>query len=125
VGVTAARPRGRDVFSVAPFYPGATIQITVIFSETSLRHRMRELGDQGLRRMAKLEMSRNEPCREIDPSLPVEGVEYVYADRLNIGGQIVELFAVLARDANRRHIEIASKVEKPSLRLLLRLSEPK
>ena len=75
-------------------------------------HRVRECGDQRLRRMAKREVSRNEPGREIDLSLAVEGVEQGNADHLNIGGQIVELLlAVLARDARRRHIEIASKVE--------------
>jgi hypothetical protein len=72
----------------------------------------RERGDQLLRRLAELEMPCNELCREIDLSLPVEGVEQGGADCLNIGGQVVELLAVLARNASRRHIEITSKIER-------------
>ena len=45
-------------------------------------------------------------------SLAVEGVEQGGADHLRIGRQVVELLAALARDARRRHIEIASKVER-------------
>src|SRR5258707_15764601 len=39
------------------------------------QHRMRERGDQRLRRMAKREMPCHQACGEIDLSLPVEGVE--------------------------------------------------
>ena len=76
------------------------------------QHRMRQRGDQRLRRMAEREMPCHEPCREIDLSLPVEGVEQGGADHLRIGGQVVELLAFLAGDAGRRHIEIASQVER-------------
>ena len=75
------------------------------------QRRTRERGDQRLRRMAELEMPRNETCREIGLSVPVEGIEQGDADCLNIGGQIVELLAVLARNSRRRHIEIASEIE--------------
>jgi hypothetical protein len=34
------------------------------------------------------------------------------ADRLRIGGQVVELLPVLPRNAGRRHIEVSSKVER-------------
>src|SRR6266581_4245364 len=80
---------------------------TCIFAQ----HRMRERGDQRLRRMAEREMPCHEACGEIDLSLPVEGVEQGGADRLWIRGQIIELLAAVARDARWRHIEIASKVE--------------
>jgi hypothetical protein len=50
------------------------------------KYRMRERGDQRPRRMAELEMSRNEPCGKIDLSLTVEGVEQGDTDCLNIGG---------------------------------------
>src|SRR5262245_66615354 len=70
-----------------------------------------ERGDQRLRRMAQREMPRHQPCREIDLSLAVEGVEQGGADRLRIGGQVVELLAALARDARWRDIKIASTVE--------------
>jgi hypothetical protein len=60
--------------------------------------------------MAELEMSCRQPCREIDLSLPIKGVEQSGADSLNIGRQVVERFAV--RDAGRRHIEITSEIER-------------
>src|SRR5271166_5118818 len=75
------------------------------------QHDMRERGDQRLRRMAEREMPCQQPCREIDLSLPVEGVEQGGTDHLRVGGQVVELLRVLARHASRRHIEIASEVE--------------
>ena len=40
------------------------------------------------------------------------GVEQGGADRLWIRGQIIQLLTAVARDARRRHIEIASKVER-------------
>src|SRR6059058_5058018 len=80
---------------------------TCIFAQ----HRMRERGGQRLRRMAEREMPCHQACGEIDLSLPVEGVEQG-GDRLWIRGQIIELLAGIARDARRRHIEIASKVER-------------
>src|SRR6266480_6232197 len=76
------------------------------------QRRMRERGDQRLRRMAAREMPCHQACGEIDLSLPVEGVEQGGADRLWIREQIIELLAAVARDARRRHIEIASKVER-------------
>ena len=75
------------------------------------QHRMRERGDQRLRRMAKLKMPRHEPCRKINLSLAVEGVEQSGPDRLLIGRQIVEPLAILARNTGRRHIEVASEIE--------------
>src|SRR5438094_6917916 len=76
------------------------------------QHRTRERGDQRLWRMAEREMPCHQACGEIDLSLPVEGVEQGGADRLWIRGQIIELFAAVARDARWRHIEIVSKVER-------------
>ena len=46
------------------------------------QHRMRERGDQRLRRMAEREMPGHQPCGEIDLSLPVKGVEQGGADCL-------------------------------------------
>ena len=46
------------------------------------QHRMRERGDQRLRRMAEFEMPRHEPCRKINLSLAVERVEQGGPDRL-------------------------------------------
>jgi hypothetical protein len=61
--------------------------------------------------MAEHEMPGDQPCRKIDLSLPVNGVEQGGADCLRIGRQIVEPL-VLAREACRRHIEIASEIER-------------
>ena len=47
--------------------------------------------DQRLWRMAKRKMARHQPCRKIDLSLPVEGSEQLGADRLLIGGEVIEL----------------------------------
>src|SRR5262249_61729612 len=69
-------------------------------------------GDQRRGRMAELEMPCSKPRRNINLSLPVEGVEQGRADRLGISGQVIEFLAVLTRDAGRRHIEIACKVER-------------
>src|SRR5262249_55247078 len=63
---------------------------------------MRERGDERLRRMAEVEMPRHQPCHNINLSLPVEGVEQDRAYRVSISGQVVDLLAVLARDAGRR-----------------------
>ena len=65
------------------------------------QHCMRECGDQRLRRMPELEMSRNKPCGKINLSLAVEGVEQGDADCFNFGGQIVELLAFLTRNSCR------------------------
>src|SRR5262249_58789274 len=73
---------------------------------------MCERSDQRLWRMAELEMPCSKPRRNINLSLPVEGVEQGGADRLSISGKVIEFLAVLARDAGRRHIEIASKIER-------------
>src|SRR5271157_4595484 len=75
------------------------------------QHRMRERGDQRLRRMAKLKMPRHEPCRTIDLSLAVERVEQSDPDRLLIGRQIVEPLPTLAWNTGRRHVEVASEIE--------------
>src|SRR5262249_11553471 len=76
------------------------------------QHRMRDRSNQRLWRMAEREVLCDQPCREIDLSLPVEGVEQGGADRLRIGGQIVELPTALVRNPGRRHIEIACKVKR-------------
>src|SRR5262245_33094480 len=72
----------------------------------------RERSDQRLRRMAEREMPRHQSRRKIDLSLAVEGVEQGGADHPRIGRQLDELLAALARDERRRHIEIASKIER-------------
>src|SRR2546430_14504715 len=73
------------------------------------QHRMRERGDQRLRRMAEREMPCHQACGEIDLSLPVEGVEQGGADRLWIRRQIIELLPALARAAPPPHNNITSK----------------
>src|SRR5215475_7370092 len=75
------------------------------------QHRACERGDKRLRRMAEREMTSYQSCREIDLSLTVKGVEQGGADRLRVGRQIVELFAAVAGDAGRRHIEIAGEIQ--------------
>ena len=75
------------------------------------QHRMRERGDQRLRRMAKRQVPRDQPCREINLSLAVERVEQGGPDRLLIGGQIVELLPTFAWNAGRRHVEVAREIE--------------
>ena len=57
-------------------------------------------------------MPRHQPCREINLLLPVERIEQGVADRLLIGGQVIEPLAVLTRDASWRHIEVASQIER-------------
>lgn len=52
--------------------------------------------DQPFRRMAELKMPCYQPCRLIDLSLSVEGIEQGGADRFWIRWQVVELFATLA-----------------------------
>jgi hypothetical protein len=46
----------------------------------------------------------------IDLSLSVESIEQGGADGLWIGWRVVEVFATFARDAGKRHTEIAGKV---------------
>ena len=75
------------------------------------QHRMRQRGDQRLRRMAKLKMPRHEPCRTINVSLAVERVEQSDPDRLLVGRQMVEPLPTLAWNTGRRHVEVASKIE--------------
>jgi hypothetical protein len=58
------------------------------------QHRMSERGDQRLRRMAKGQVSRHQPCREINLSLPVECVEQSGPEGLLIGRQIVQLLVI-------------------------------
>jgi len=61
--------------------------------------------------MAKREMARHEPCRQIDLPLPVESIEQSDAELLGIGRQIVRpLVAIIARDSGRRHVEITCEV---------------
>src|SRR6516164_6653103 len=76
------------------------------------QYSMRERRNQGLRRVAKREVPCHQPCREIDLSLPVEGVKQGSADRLYIGGQVVKVVAALPWDSGRGHIEIPRKVER-------------
>jgi hypothetical protein len=76
------------------------------------QRRTRERAEQCLWRMAQREMPCSKPCGEIDLSLPVKGVEQSGADYRRIGGQIVHPLAALAWDARRRHIEIASEIER-------------
>src|SRR5262249_56263345 len=75
------------------------------------QHRACEGGDKRLRRMAEREMTSYQPCREIDLPLSVKGVEQVGADHLRVGRQTIEFFAAVARDAGRRDIEVASKIQ--------------
>src|SRR6516165_6809214 len=65
------------------------------------QYSMRERRNQGLRRVAEREVPCHQPCCEINLSLPVEGVKQGSADRLRIGGQIVELPAALVRNSGR------------------------
>src|SRR5208282_3433282 len=73
--------------------------------------RAREGGDQRLRRMAKRQVPRHQPCREINLSLPVERVEQGIPDRFLIGGQVVEPLPTLAWDASRRNIEVTREIK--------------
>ena len=92
--------------------PGSRFQYLVSMKARVLpQHRMRERVDQRLRRMAKLEMPRHEPCRTINLSLAVERVEQSDPDRHLIGRKIVELLPTLAWDTGRRHIEVAIEIE--------------
>src|SRR6516162_1460804 len=50
--------------------------------------------------------------RGLDLSLPIESVEQGGADRLRISGQVVELLVALTRKTSRRHVKIASKIER-------------
>ena len=52
--------------------------------------------------MAEPEISRYQACGEIDLSLSVEGVEQSGADRLGVGGQVVEMLVAFARNGGRR-----------------------
>src|SRR6516164_3045365 len=118
MGRQIAGNRDEDVpalIRIAPraVLPDASLQYLIrmeacIFAQ----HRMGERGDQRLRRMAEREMPCYQACGEIDLSLPVEGVEQGGADRPWIRRQIIELLTAVAWDARRRHIEIASKVER-------------
>jgi hypothetical protein len=58
--------------------------------------------------MAEREMARHEPCRKIDLSLAIKGVQQAGVDHLRVCRPVVERLAALARNAGRRHIEIAS-----------------
>ena len=62
--------------------------------------------------MAECEMACHEPRREVDLPLPVEGVKQSGSECLDIGGQIVEEVAVVARDARWRHVQIAGEIER-------------
>jgi hypothetical protein len=76
------------------------------------QNRPRERSDQCLWRIAELEMPRHEPCRKVDLSLPVKGIEQGHADGLRIKGQIVEIFGLIVWDARRRHVEITSEIDR-------------
>lgn len=54
------------------------------------QHRMRERGDQRLRRMTTPEVAGLQPGRKINLSLAVEGVEKGGPERPVVGGQVVE-----------------------------------
>jgi hypothetical protein len=49
------------------------------------QHRTHEGGDQSLRRMAKDEMLRRQPCRKFDLSLSVENIQQPGADHCGFG----------------------------------------
>src|SRR6266702_8314408 len=91
--------RDEDVPALGRVAPGAELPNTrlqhLIRMEARIfaQHPMRECGDQRPRRMAEREMPCHQARREIDLSLPVEGVEQGGADRLWIRGQIIELLA--------------------------------
>ena len=105
------------LIGVAPFgeLPDSRLQHLIgVESCIFAQHRMCERGDQRLWRMAEREMPCHEPCREIDLSLPVEGVQQGGADHLRLSGKVVQLFVAVTRHTGRRHIEIASKVERHS-----------
>ena len=57
--------------------------------------------DQRMRRVAKRQMTSDQPRREIDLSLPVKSVKQRGADRLGLGRQIVERLRAIAWDAGR------------------------
>jgi hypothetical protein len=44
-------------------------------------------------------MTRDETRGKIDLSLPIEGIEQSDTDLLGIGGQVIERFAAIARNA--------------------------
>jgi hypothetical protein len=118
MGCQIAGNRDEDVPALVRVAPRAELPHSrfqhLIRMETCIfaQHRMRERGDQRVWRMAECEMPCHQPCGEIDLSLAVEGVQQGGADCLWIRGQIVQLLAAIARDARRRHIEAASKVER-------------
>jgi len=61
--------------------------------------------------MAPPEVAGHQLGHKINLSLAVEGVEQGGPERHLIGGQVVEPVVLLARDAGRRHIEIAREIE--------------
>jgi hypothetical protein len=88
--------------SIAPYskLPDASLQHLIgMEARVFAQHRKRKRGDQRLWRMAEREMPRHQPCRKINLSLPVEGVEQGGAERLRIGRKIVKLIVTLARDS--------------------------
>src|SRR5258706_5706880 len=116
MGGEIAGDRNEDVPTLASIAPRGKLPDSglqhLISMEASIfaQHSKRKRGDQRLWRMAEREMSRHQPCGKIHLSLPVEGIEQGGVDRLHIGREVVELVAVLAWDAGRRHIQITGKV---------------
>jgi hypothetical protein len=54
--------------------------------------------------VTKCEITRDETRGEIDPSLPIEGIEQRDTNLLGVGGQVIERLAAIARNAGWRYI---------------------
>ena len=112
MGCKVASDRNEDMSASVSIAPGSELTDTslqhLISVEASIftQHRTRERSDERLRRMAKREMPRHEPCSQIDLSLSIERVKQggVYFPNIR---QVIELLAVVSRDAGGRHVEIA------------------
>ena len=57
-------------------------------------------------------MPSHEPRREIDLSLSIERVKQGGAYFSSLSRQVIELLAIVSRDAGGRHIEIAGEIER-------------
>ena len=76
------------------------------------QHRKDQRGDQQFWRVAQRKVPHDQPCSEINLSLPVECFEQGSANGLLIYGKVVELIVVLAWDAGRWDVQITRKVER-------------
>src|SRR5215470_6995879 len=121
MGRKIAGDRNEDVAALATFAPRSELadsrlqHLVGVEARIFPQYSMRERRNQGLRRVAEREVPCHQPCREIDLSLPLEGVKQGSADRLYIGGQVVKVVAALLAlpwDSGRGHIEIPRKVER-------------